>query len=112
MPSNRQGHLHNTTSFSQILDCDHHGSCHGGNPAHAWSYNKKVGGACTEASYAYDPHHKKHNNTCLPCDKVPHSALAWLVHCEWGSRWGRNGAPFDTQTKSEGEQQSLRYREG
>ena len=36
-------------------------------------------GACTEASYPYDSHHKHHNNTCEPCQKVPKSTVGKIV---------------------------------
>jgi len=77
-----QHHLHNATSFSeqQILDCNHNGSCHGGNPAHAWKWNQQNNGSCTELEYPYDAHHKYHNNTCSrKCRVVPHSKVGNIV---------------------------------
>lgn len=93
-----QNHLHNTTSFSEqeILDCDHKGSCKGGNPTHAWKYNQAHNGTCTEVSYPYDSHHKHHNNTCEPCTPVRsqsnpektagHACATELLVCWPGSR--------------------------
>jgi C1A family cysteine protease len=76
-----QGHLHNATSFSeqQILDCNHNGSCHGGNPSHAWEWNQRNKGSCTEADYPYDSKHSHHNNSCMSCTPVPNSAVSKIV---------------------------------
>ena len=78
----------------------HKGSCHGGNPAKAWTWNKANNGSCTESAYPYDAHHEEHNNTCanwtqqrsltllpsgMKCDPVSNSIVGKISAVTKGS---------------------------
>jgi len=64
-----QGHLHNATSLQESSTANTQ-SCH----------NLLANGSESKRGIRHlHPHHKKHNNTCLSCDQVPHSPGGHIV---------------------------------